>query len=614
MSQIYDESGTVFQMGDELARGGQGVVRKLRSVNSHLVKIWHSPPSQADRRRSEALRQLAGSLSDVAALPVSLAFSDAAKTRHCGVFIPLAEGWDIFEIYNTGSRRGLLPGATFELLVKTARQTAQTFAKVHAHGLVIGDVNEKNLKVMPGHGVRLIDTDSFQVYDGERLHTSDVGTLLWTPPELQGMNLTGVERTANHDLFGLAQLIFLLLFSGRHPFAGVPVGDIDLQPHDAIRLHAFAYAPAKLGLPLSPPKAAPSFAMLSPAIQQAFLDAFMPSSRQEGKRPSAQIWADLLIVLEHNLIGCSASPAHMHWKGAMECPWCAIFKQTGADLFPRASHDLLSGVKDPAAEVLKSLQPFAFEVTTETAAVMPVQIPIQPGPQGLMSWCSRLLFRQHWQKEQMRKQKALVKQIGDKIKSRQQVQRQVIDNYQKEFQRHKKSLQAWLKSQPSMADRRSQCLEGVLKSNNQESLNKHLERVMLKDYKIPLVGDARMAKLKRAKILTAADLQPQQLQAAGMPSNVTLSLLKWRKQRERGINPTLSAVPSFQDQARVKQTLQQAEQDHQRKLAQMQQELTACTESAQQTMLATEASIRSLCQQKAQAEAVLASFQSTFSP
>ncbi len=618
MSPIFDESGTVFQMEAELARGGQGVVRKLRAVNSHLVKIWHSAPSQADRRRSEALRQLAGSLSDVAALPVSLAFSDAAKTRHCGVFIPLAEGLDVFEIYNMGSRRVLLPGATFELLVKTAKQTAQAFAKVHAHGLVIGDVNEKNLKVMPGHGVRLIDTDSFQVHDGERLHTSDVGTPLWTPPELQGIKLTGVQRTANHDLFGLAQLIFLLLFSGRHPFAGVPVGNDDLQPHDAIRQHAFAYAPAKLGLPLSPPKAAPSFAMLPPPIQQAFLEAFEPSSRQEGMRPSAQSWADLLVNLEHDLIRCQASPAHCHWKGAMECPWCTIFKQTGADLFPRASHDLLSSVKDPVAEVLKSHQPFAFQVTTETAAVMPVQIPIQPGPQGLMSWCSRLLFRQHWQKnwqqEEMRKQRALIKDISDKIRSLQQVQRQVIVNYQRDFQRHKKSLQDWLKRQPSMAKKRSQFLEGVLKSNNQESLNKHLECMMLQDYKIPMVGDSRMAKLRSANILTAADLQPQQLQAASMPSNVITSLLKWRRRMARGIKVTKSVVLSFQDQARVEQMLQQAEQDHQRKLASVQQPLAACTKSAQQKMLATEASIRSLCQQKAQADAVLASFQSTFSP
>jgi DNA-binding helix-hairpin-helix protein with protein kinase domain len=108
--------------------------------------------------------------------------------------------------------------------------------------------------------------------------------------------------------------------------------------------------------------------MLPPPIQQAFLEAFESSSRQEGMRPSAQSWADLLVNLEHDLIRCQASPAHCHWKGAMECPWCTIFKQTGTDLFPRASHDLLSSVKDPVAEVLKNLQPFAFQVTTETSA------------------------------------------------------------------------------------------------------------------------------------------------------------------------------------------------------------------------------------------------------
>jgi hypothetical protein len=49
-------------------------------------------------------------------------------------------------------------------------------------------------------------------------------------------------------------------------------------------------------------------------------------------------------------------------------------------------------------------------------------------------------------------------------------------------------------------------------------------------------------------------------------------------------------------------------------LASMQQPLATCTNSAQQKMLATEASIRSFCQQKARADAVLAFFQSTFSP
>jgi len=618
MSQIFDESGTSFLMEAELARGGQGVVRKLRAMNSHLVKVWHSAPSPVDRRRSEALRLLAVSLSDVAALPVSLAFYDAARTHHCGVFIPRAEGLDIFEIYNTASRRVLLPSATFQLLVKTAKQTAQAFARIHAHGLVIGDVNEKNLKVMPGYGVRLIDTDSFQVYDGEMLHTSNVGTPLWTPPELQGMRLTGVERTVNHDLFGLAQLIFLLLFSGRHPFAGVPRGSDDMQPHEAIRQHAFAYAPAKLGLPLSPPRASPPFAMLCPRIQEAFLAAFLPSSRRDGMRPSAQFWADLLAELEHNLIRCAASSAHIYWKGAVECPWCGIFNQTGADLFPRANPAVMSGIKDPVTEVLKNLQPFAFQVTTETSTITSFNIPTQPEPQGLLSWCSRLLFRQKWQKtwqnDQMRKHKALIKETGFKIRSLQQEQRQVITRYQRNFLRHKKKLQDWVNRQPSMADKRVKCIEAVLKSNNLELLNKYLGGFVLRDYKIPLIGVSRMSKLQTANILTAADLQPQQLQAAAIPSNVATSLLKWRRRMARGFKGSQSVEIGFDDRVRVEQLLQQAQKNYQKVLASMQQPLATSTKEAQRKMVATDSSIRNLSIQKAQAQAVLASFRSSHSP
>lgn len=50
----------------------------------------------------------------------------------------------------------------------------------------------------------------------------DVGVPLWTPPELQGRDFRGLTRTKNHDRFGLAVLMFQLLFMGRHPFAGVP--------------------------------------------------------------------------------------------------------------------------------------------------------------------------------------------------------------------------------------------------------------------------------------------------------------------------------------------------------------------------------------------------------
>lgn len=617
MSQVFDESGTAFPIEAELARGGQGIVCKLRAMNSHLVKIWHTAPSQGDRRRSEALRQLACALSDVAALPVSLAFHDAGRTRHCGVFIPLAEGLEVFEIYNAASRRALLPGATFELLVRTARQTAQAFARIHAHGLVVGDVNEKNLKVMPGSGVRLIDTDSFQVHDGQKLHTSDVGTPLWTPPELQGLRLTGLKRTANHDLFGLAQMIFLLLFSGRHPFAGVPRRAADLQPHEAIRQHAFAYAPAHLGLPLAPPRAAPPLAMLPERIQQAFLEAFLPASSRPGARPSAQHWVQLLAELEQGLKRCPASPSHLYWQGAKSCPWCDIFQQTGADLFPRTTYAEAPGSNDPAAEALRSLQPYAFQITPDAAIATHVQVPLPPEPKNLMAWCSRLLFRQQWQKtwqsEQLRRHKSLIRELSEKIRRMQQEQRQLIKKYQRDFLQHKKDLQHRLSSRPSNAELRAQCVEAVLQGHQQGLLEQHLGGISIRGHKIPLVGEARMAKLNRARIFTAADLQPQKLQAAGMPSNAIASLIKFRRRMERSCKGSPLANLTAHDHDRVEQMFQQAERDHQRKLAVLREALTSCTQNVHRKMLSTDAAIRRLSLQKAQAEAIFTSLRTTTS-
>ena len=71
--------------------------------------------------------------------------------------------------------------------------------------------------------VAAVDCDSFQVGDGSRFPCL-VGTELFVPPELLGKALGAARRTANHDAFGLAVLIFHLLFMGRHPFAGRYLG------------------------------------------------------------------------------------------------------------------------------------------------------------------------------------------------------------------------------------------------------------------------------------------------------------------------------------------------------------------------------------------------------
>ena len=88
--------------------------------------------------------------------------------------------------------------------------------------MVVGDVNSNNVVVHRDATTHLIDCDSFQIPGaGGALHRCTVGVAEYQPPEFQGKDLSRLDRLPQHDLFGLAVMIFQLLFVGKHPFAGV---------------------------------------------------------------------------------------------------------------------------------------------------------------------------------------------------------------------------------------------------------------------------------------------------------------------------------------------------------------------------------------------------------
>ena len=125
-------------------------------------------------------------------------------------------------------------------MVRAATNLARAFGQIHAASHVIGDVNHGNALIGKDGTAVLIDCDSIQVRDRSRTFACDVGTPLFTPPELQGKTFRGLHRTENHDRFGLAVLIFHLLFQGRHPFAGV-YADGEMPLERAIAESRFAY-------------------------------------------------------------------------------------------------------------------------------------------------------------------------------------------------------------------------------------------------------------------------------------------------------------------------------------------------------------------------------------
>ena len=204
---------------------------------------------------------------------------------------------------------------------------------IHEHRHVIADVNQRNVKVSPESAiVSLIDCDSFQIFSHGRYFLCGVGVPEYTPPELQDKQFNSVIRTPNHDNFGLAVLVFHLLFMGRHPFAGKFLGRGDMPIEKAIEEYRFAFAPDAQRTLMQPPPNCITLAHLSPEVRRLFVDAFAPGGANSG-RPDATQWVVALDALGRQLKQCSASKVHTFFQSLSVCPWCQIEGQAGVLLF-----------------------------------------------------------------------------------------------------------------------------------------------------------------------------------------------------------------------------------------------------------------------------------------
>jgi len=240
------------------------------------------------------------------------------------------EHMPLHDLYAPGARKQKFPQADFRFLVRTACNIARAVASVHHSGCVIGDINHSSILISKKATVALIDADSFQVSDGaERFHCL-VGVPEYTPPELQGKRLEREIRTANHDAFGLAIVIFQLLFMGRHPFVGsVRMGDIP-PIHEAIRDFRFVYAEGR-NVGMDQPPGTPVLSDFSAEIADALEKAF--AREHVDARPTAMDWVRTLDALEKSLTQCAKNKLHYGPRDAASCSWCDMEAQLGTVLF-----------------------------------------------------------------------------------------------------------------------------------------------------------------------------------------------------------------------------------------------------------------------------------------
>jgi len=201
-----------IHLGQELGRGGEGTVFAIEGHREYVAKVYATPLDQRKIEKLEAMVEAASpAMLRIAAWPMDLLSDPKGVIR--GFTMPRAAGRrDIHELYSPKSRGESFPDADFRFVCHVCANIARAFAVVHEHGHVVGDVNHGNLLVGPDGTVMFIDCDSFQIRTGAHVFTCDVGAPLFTAPELHGQPFRGLVRTQNHDRFGLAVLLFHLLY------------------------------------------------------------------------------------------------------------------------------------------------------------------------------------------------------------------------------------------------------------------------------------------------------------------------------------------------------------------------------------------------------------------
>lgn len=319
--QFYSSEGKPITLGRKLGQGGEGAVLEVSSQSDLVAKIYHNVASAEKAAKLTAMVRLKTErLLKLSAWPINTLHEKPGGAVRGFVMPKVVDHHDIHILYGIKSRHAEYPEARWPFLIQAATNVARAFSVIHEHDHVIGDVNQGGVVVSRSATVRLVDCDSFQVTVNGHRYLCEVGVPTHTPPELQDRSFKGVVRTQDHDAFGLAVIVFQLLFMGRHPFSGAFLGRGDMPLERAIKELRFAYGPSATARQMKQPPATLSLEAVSTPLANLFERAFLTS----GTRPLAQEWIAPLDDLAKNLKQCSQNSGHAYLRTLSSCPWCKI--------------------------------------------------------------------------------------------------------------------------------------------------------------------------------------------------------------------------------------------------------------------------------------------------
>lgn len=571
--QWYDQRGQRLVLGRELGTGGEGAVFAIDGMPTAVAKVYHKPPPPDKARKLQLMSSLAErQILEIAAWPQATLHATPGSPVQGLVMPKVQSGSEIHELYSPAHRRSRFPEADWRFLMRTARNCAGAFGRLHKYGIVIGDVNQGNLFVTKQAMISLIDCDSFQFQCNGELYRCTVGVPHYTPPELQKSRLSEVVRNTNHDCFGLAVLIFHLLFMGRHPYSGTFLGAGDLPLEKAISEHRFAYGLRAAQFQVSAPPHTMRLDEIHPLLRSCFERAFAPDAGNGKPRPSALEWYTALTKAEGEIRQCADESSHYYWGN--QCVWCRIADGGGPDFFlavvnatstPRPSFNVrdawssIEAVERPETSYRSRPRPpqrsypprplpfdpqgttFLQRVTGWVSigfgslALAGVALPVV----GIMGILGLLLFGSWWgllrARDPMRRERAArrsnVRDVERKLARARSELAAACQRAKAQFDKVYLELRELRGHWENSDYDRQKELNDLQQTAAEQQRKEYLDQRFISSARIPKIGEGRKATLASYGIETAADVSWQTIERIpGFGPALCESIIAWRNQ------------------------------------------------------------------------------------
>lgn len=552
-----------ISVGKQIGKGGEGEVFNLSSRPGQAVKIYNSQLRTKRKEKALAMvRAQFASKTNLIAFPHDIA-SDL-QGNFLGFVMRLVEGCQpIHELYSPKSRQHNFPQADYRFIIRAAINVARAIGNVHQAQCVIGDLNHSGILVSSDATVALIDADSFQFQVNSKTYLCLVGVPEFTPPELQGINLKNTRRTVEHDNFGLAIVLFHLLFMGRHPYAGRYQGP-DISMTEAIAQNRFAFSLSRrTSTQTTPPPGTLALEVFPVAIQNAFEQAFGLNPKN---RPTASDWISVLTKLENSLSLCRKNSAHYYPSSINGCVWCNLLEKNKFDMFPdlRIPTQYLTNNAGDIDQAIKEILSFSFpapsnflpqpavpysggstalkEAKGANQGSMVASLLMIAGAGAGLFYATPLWFiwlgLAIWGWSKLPKQDTNHKVFQESLKQADKKVQFALDSFlfRKNFTeilKEQHDLDQAIKSYKNIEYSLSRELTSRKSTREARQRTAYLDKFPIRHSKISGIGPAKKSTLISFGVETAADIRHSTIiQIPGFGNVMTTKLVQWRRQKE----------------------------------------------------------------------------------